>query len=125
MSNIINRGDPLTVSIGPSLAMGDLAAFPLWVLVVVVVVGVAVLTLDVVALVDLYRRPVARVALGNKWVWVAIVVLVNLVGSVLYFAVGRKHAPRAEEAALPHSQRGNAESVADALYGSRKNTESE
>jgi NADH:ubiquinone oxidoreductase subunit 6 (subunit J) len=115
----------LTFSTGPSMAIGDLAALPLWVLVVVGVVGVAVFTLDVAALVDLYRRPVARVALGNKWVWVAIVVLINLVGSILYFAVGRKPAPPAEETAPPLSQRGNAESVADALYGSRKNTESE
>jgi NADH:ubiquinone oxidoreductase subunit 6 (subunit J) len=115
----------LTFSIGPSLAIGDLATLPLWVLVVLGVVAVAVLTLEVVALVDLYRRPVAQVALGNKWVWVAIIVLVNLVGSILYFAIGRKPAPSAEEAASPRSQRGNAESVADALYGSRKNTESE
>ncbi|HSO93351.1 MAG TPA: PLDc N-terminal domain-containing protein [Candidatus Dormibacteraeota bacterium] len=44
--------------------------------------------LDLVALVDLYRRPTLQVVMGNKWIWVAIILLVNLLGPILYLAVG-------------------------------------
>jgi len=68
--------------------------------------------------VDLVRRPVDRVALGNKWVWVAIILLVNLLGAILYLAVGRKPAPVAE---VPEPTRlaPRAGSIADSLYGPR------
>ena len=88
------------------------------VLVVVVVLVVIQLTLDVIALVDLVRRPVDRVALGNKWVWVAIILLVNLLGAILYLLVGRRPAPVAEVAA-PAQLGPRAGSVADSLYGPR------
>ena len=45
------------------------------------------LALMVVALVDLIRRPKTR---GPKWLWAVIIVLVNLLGPVLYFAFGRQ-----------------------------------
>jgi hypothetical protein len=97
------------------MGTGDLSTLPPALL---IGLGVAVLvqvTLDVLALVDLYRRPVSGVALGNKWVWVAIIVLVNVLGAILYFAVGRRPAAQTDEAA-PTSLRTKAD-VADALYG--------
>lgn len=45
------------------------------------------LILMIVALVDIARRPKTR---GPKWVWVLVVVLVNLIGPVIYFVVGRE-----------------------------------
>lgn len=77
------------------------------------VLSLAQLTLLVVALVDLYRRPADRVAGGNKWIWLVVVLFVNLLGAVLYLAVGRKAAPAQE---VPPAPRGGG-SVADALYG--------
>lgn len=59
---------------------------------VAVVLGVLAavqITLDVIALVDLYRRPVSQVRTGNKWAWVAIILLINLLGAILYLTVGR------------------------------------
>jgi hypothetical protein len=57
------------------------------------------------------------VVFGNKWVWAAIIVLVNLVGPILYLAVGRKPAPPADEMP-PASARGTSmTSLADELYG--------
>jgi hypothetical protein len=39
------------------------------------------------ALLDLIRREKTR---GPKWVWVLVVVLVNLIGPIVYFIFGRR-----------------------------------
>lgn len=79
------------------------------------------LALDVVAFVDLYKRPVSQVALGNKWIWVAIIVFVNTIGAILYLVIGRK-APAAVEVAPQTAAATRAEVAADALYGARKDS---
>jgi hypothetical protein len=45
------------------------------------------IALMVVALVDLVRRERTR---GPKWVWVLVIVLVNLIGPVVYLLFGRE-----------------------------------
>ena len=45
------------------------------------------LLLIVVALVDLVRRPKVN---GPKWVWVIIILLINFIGPIAYFLVGRR-----------------------------------
>jgi hypothetical protein len=45
------------------------------------------LVLIVVALVDLARRERTR---GPKWLWVLIILFVNLIGPILYFVIGRE-----------------------------------
>lgn len=100
----------------------DLSALPAGILIVVGVLLVLEIVLDVIALVDLYRRPVAQVALGNKWIWVAIIILVNLIGAILYFAIGRKPAVSGGEAAP--ARPGSAADVADRLYGPRDDSAS-
>ena len=45
------------------------------------------LGLLITALVDVIRRPRTN---GPKWLWVIIIVLVNLIGPIVYFIVGRK-----------------------------------
>ncbi len=97
----------------------QLADLPTGFLVVAVVVGLIQVTLAVVALVDLSRRPVDRVTLGNKWVWVAIILLVSLFGAIIYLAVGRQPAPTAETPAPSAPSASRSESIADALYGPR------
>ncbi|MGV8897017.1 MAG: PLD nuclease N-terminal domain-containing protein [Rhodoglobus sp.] len=93
-------------------------------LVVIGILAAAQITLNVFALVDLYRRPVAQVMLGNKWAWVAIILLVNFVGAILYLAVGRKAAPPVDGVGPAPVRPGTAENVADALYGPRDDQES-
>lgn len=95
----------------------DLSSLPAGVFVVLGVVLLIELALIVTALVDLVRRPLDQVTLGNKWVWVAIIVLVNLIGPILYLVVGRKPAAPGEgaEPAPPSS----AAEIADKLYGPR------
>jgi len=45
------------------------------------------LVLVVIALVDLIKRPQVR---GNKLVWVLVIVFVEIIGPILYLALGRK-----------------------------------
>jgi uncharacterized membrane protein YhaH (DUF805 family) len=45
------------------------------------------LILIIVALTDLIKRPRA---LGAKWIWAIIIVVVNLIGPILYFIIGRR-----------------------------------
>jgi hypothetical protein len=97
----------------------DVSSLPAGVLVVLGLVLLAELALAVIALVDLVRRPRVRVTFGNKWVWVAIIVLVNLVGPILYLAIGRKPAPPVDEAPPVAAGSTSMKSVADALYGER------
>lgn len=47
------------------------------------------LTLLIVALVDLTRREADRIR-GPKWVWIVVLLLGSLLGSVAYFVFGRK-----------------------------------
>jgi hypothetical protein len=97
----------------------DLSTLPVGLLIGLGVLLVIQITLDVIALVSLYRRPLSSVTLGNKWVWVAIIVLVNMVGPVLYFVLGRKAETPADSFA-PASERDiSAEGIANSLYGRR------
>jgi len=45
------------------------------------------LALVVAALLDLSRRSATR---GPKWVWVLVILFVNLIGPIVYFAIGRE-----------------------------------
>jgi hypothetical protein len=101
-----------------------LRSWPTWALVALGVVFVAEIVLAVYAFRDLYRRPNSQLAFGNKWIWVAIiVVLLNSgIGPIIYLVAGRKPAPVAEVA--PHRPAASrAENAADALYGARKDTD--
>src|SRR5450759_3322394 len=73
--------------------------------------------------VDLYRRPVERVVLGNKWIWVAIILLVNTLGAIIYLGAGRKPATLTENATPPASPSIHTEDIANTLYGPRDGTD--
>lgn len=45
------------------------------------------LILLIAALVDLSRRERTR---GPKWVWILVILLVNIIGPLLYFVAGRQ-----------------------------------
>ncbi len=46
------------------------------------------MALKIYALVDLLRRE--HVAGGKKWLWVIVILAINLLGSVIYLVFGRK-----------------------------------
>ena len=96
-----------------------LSSLPGWAWIVIAVMAVIQVTLDVIALVDLYRRPADRVLTGNKWVWLAVILLANLIGAILYLVVARKPAVLDAAASAPRPPSTSPDSVADALYGSR------
>jgi drug/metabolite transporter (DMT)-like permease len=54
--------------------------------------GVLRVALLAAALTDIYRRPVGEIR-GSRWLW-SVVALVNFmgIGTIAYFAFGRKHA---------------------------------
>ncbi len=45
------------------------------------------LALMIAALVDLVRRERTR---GPKWVWALVIVLINFIGPIIYFVIGRE-----------------------------------
>ncbi len=45
------------------------------------------LALIIVALIDLARRERTR---GPKWAWVLIILLINFIGPIVYFVLGRE-----------------------------------
>lgn len=47
------------------------------------------LGLMIAAVIDLARRPEEQVK-GSKILWVLVIVLVNFIGPIIYFVVGRK-----------------------------------
>lgn len=86
------------------------------VLVAVIALGTVQLTLQVIALLDLAKRP--AVAGGRKWVWVIVIVLGGLIGAFAYLAAGRAPRLSADE-----PQAGNEEArrhALDKLYGPDK-----
>ncbi len=86
------------------------------VIVALVVLALVELALIVVALVDLARRP--AVLGGRKWVWVLVIVVFNLIGPIVYLAVGREPAPVADDEGAPREGTGDrVAATADLLYG--------
>ena len=53
----------------------------------IIPIAILQLILLVVALVDLARRERTR---GPKWVWVLIILFVNIIGPILYLVMGRE-----------------------------------
>lgn len=100
----------------------NLDSLPAGVLVILGVVVLVQVVLWVFAIVDLVRRPQTAVMFGNKWVWLALILFVNLIGPVLYFAIGRTSAVAAESAAQPGTPPPGTlpfKDLADELYGTR------
>lgn len=91
----------------------DLSTIPLPLLIGMGILLLVQLALAAVALVNLYRRPAATVATGNKWIWVAVVLLLSFIGPILYFAIGRKQAQAIDR---PVEQKRSSAAIADALY---------
>ncbi len=56
--------------------------------------------LMIVALLDLARRD--EVVGGKKWLWLLLILLANVVGPIIYLAVGRNVPPSVDAAPEPH-----------------------
>jgi len=101
--------------------MSNLATWPWWAFVVLGVVAIVQLSLQITAFVDLYKRPSDRLTIANKWIWVALILLLSSggIGAIVYLVAGRKPAQVAEvRSDAPVAAR--ASGAADLLYGERK-----
>ena len=74
------------------------------------------ITLMVTALVSLVRTPAEHLR-APKWVWALVVVFVNMIGPIVYFALARKPAAVDLTPAYRSEQAKSSETVADLLYG--------
>jgi len=101
----------------------SLSTLPVWGLVALAVLVAAQITLDVIALVDLYRRPVDQVIFANKWIWLAIILLVNLIGPIIYLLAARKPPVLTDDSAPVKPKSVASDDIADLLYGPRDGTE--
>lgn len=98
----------------------NLSTLPAGVLAALVVLALVAITLDVIALRDLHRRPTSQVVFANKWIWVVIILLASSsLGAIIYLVAGRRPAVLTDDAAPSESPSVRTESVADALYGPR------
>jgi len=99
-----------------------MSAVPVWGLVALGVLAVAQITLDVIALLDLYRRPTSQVVFANKWIWVPVIILLASsfsLGAIIYRVAGRRPAVLTDDAAPSESTSVRTEDVAETLYGPR------
>ncbi len=82
--------------------LGADVVLPSGALVALVVLGIAEVVLAVFCIVDIVRRPAV---LGDRrWVWILLVVLFTIPGSIIYLAIGRESAPAAEPEAVPDTE---------------------
>lgn len=96
-------------------SLADLVGFPVGLAWALAAVVVAQLTLQVIALVDLARRPADRLN-GPKLLWLFVVLLGEIVGAVVYLAIARRAEPAVESGrSAPAGDR--AAAAADLLYG--------
>jgi len=101
----------------------SLSALPVWALVALALLVVAEIILDVIALVDLYRRPVDQVIFANKWIWLAIILLVNTIGAIIYLLAARKPPVLTDDTAPVKPRSVGSDDIADLLYGPRDTTD--
>ena len=101
----------------------NVSTLPAGALAALVVLALVAITLDVIALLDLYRRPTSQVVFANKWIWIAIILLVNTLGAIIYLAAARKPTVGPDDAPPPASKSLHTDNVADTLYGPRDGTD--
>jgi len=78
---------------GPATLVADTSLPSTGTLALLGVVVLVQLALLVAALVDLLRRPDEAVTGGRRWVWILVVVLLQTIGPIVYFAAGRRPRP--------------------------------
>jgi ABC-2 type transport system ATP-binding protein len=89
------------------------ASLPPGALVAAIVLGIIEVALAAFCIIDIVRRP--SVLGDRKWLWIVLVVLFTLPGSIIYLAVGRVPAP-VTETRDDADARPRAGAAADALY---------
>ncbi len=93
---------------------------PTGVIVALVVYGVLQIGIEIYALVQMFKTPEDRLVFGKRWVWVLLILFVNLIGAIVFLAAGRKPAMAVEQ---PGAQQtpvtDRARRATDVLYGGK------
>ena len=85
-------------------------------LIAILALAAVQLVVQIYALVDLARR--RQVTGGKRWVWLIVILFANLVGAIVYLAIGRSTTPAAEPEHEPGDNASDrARAAADLLYG--------
>jgi len=93
---------------------GWLGGIPVPAVIVLLGLGIIQLALQIHALIDLARQ---EAVLGDrKWIWLIVILLGNLVGAIVYLAVGRGGQAAADPAG-GFKGKASAEGALDLLYG--------
>lgn len=89
--------------------------------------SLVLLVLIVAALVDIITRQDGQVKHLPKVLWVLLVIFLPVIGSLLWFAIGREYPARVERPNIGAPRRNTASSGAPAVYptGRRRSTEDE
>jgi hypothetical protein len=90
-------------------------------LVLFIAIFVVEITLLAVALIDWVRRPPEQMV-GNRYLWLVLIIFVNMIGPILYLVIARKKPPAADSAEGPPSGESASKAV-DVLYGDGDETE--
>ena len=109
------------------MPLSQLLDLPAWLLMVLGIVLVIELAFLIVGVVTWARTPDALMPKPNKWVWLALILFVQILGPIAFLLVRRSEARYATAAAQPEAQPGarhaagrTAADTADLLYGTNE-----
>jgi hypothetical protein len=112
--------DELVRPVGLAMQFSGFAELSTPALVTLIALGVVQLTLQIIALVDIARRPV--LAGAPKWLWIVVSVLGGLIGAAAYLALRRAAPPAPERSAAQAGDDAARRRALDSLYGPDKRT---
>lgn len=103
------------------MSFNVLSELPTWAIALLVTAVAIQISVEVYALVRLFRTSNERLVFGKKWPWVLIIVFVNLIGAIVFLAAGRKPEPAvdplASDAPGTPDAGDRAARAAETLYG--------
>ena len=110
------------------MPLDQILDLPVWLLIILGVVLVVELAFLAVGVIAWARTPDDRMPRPNKWVWLVLILFVQIIGPVAFLLVRRSEARYAAAAveqpeSLPgprHAARNTASDTADLLYGPRE-----
>lgn len=64
---------------------------------IILTVGLLTLALQFLAIVNLFNRENSEIWGGNRWSWLILILLTNLIGSTLYLVVNQRRLEQSRE----------------------------
>lgn len=97
-----------------------LSELPVGALVALGVYVVFQIGIEIYALVKMFQTPEEQLSFGKRWMWVLIILFVNLIGAIIFLVAGRKPAMVAEPTSAQQAPvTDRARRATDVLYGGK------